>query len=158
MEPFLRVWCIIFVLMAHFSFCSHELLTKVTDLRVFPGGSVVKHPLPMQGIWVQSLVQEDATCHRTTKPMFCNYWARALEPTLCNKRSHHSEKPTYQSWRVALTLLNQRKSVHSNEDPVQPKKSDKIQALPQHCSCCCYCCHGCRSGLPPRFLYLWLAV
>ena len=25
--------------------------------------------LPMQGTWVQSLVQEDSTCHKATKPV-----------------------------------------------------------------------------------------
>ena len=28
--------------------------------------------LPVQGTWVQSLVQEDFTCHRATKPRFHN--------------------------------------------------------------------------------------
>ena len=36
--------------------------------------------LPMQGTWVQSLVWEDSTCRRATKPMYHNYWAWALEP------------------------------------------------------------------------------
>ena len=36
---------------------------------------------PMQGTWVQSLVQEDSTCHRATKPVHHNYWVHALERT-----------------------------------------------------------------------------
>ena len=61
--------------------------------------------LPKQGTRVQSLLQEDSTWHRATKPMSQNYWACALQtascnhrahmPFLCNKRSHHSEKPTH---------------------------------------------------------------
>ena len=71
--------------------------------------------LPMQGTWVQALVQEDPTCHRATKPLCHNDWARALEPAshnywahmlqllkpmclepmLHNKRSHHNEKPAH---------------------------------------------------------------
>ena len=71
--------------------------------------------LPMQGRWVQALVREDPTCHGATKPVrhnygACNlepashnYWARVpqllkperLEPVLCNKRSHCSEKPAH---------------------------------------------------------------
>ena len=43
--------------------------------------------LPMQGSWVPSLVEEDSTCCRATKPVRCN-WAWALELVLCNKRSH----------------------------------------------------------------------
>ena len=31
--------------------------------------------LPVQGIWVQSLVQEDPMCCRATKPKHHNYWA-----------------------------------------------------------------------------------
>ena len=31
--------------------------------------------LPMQGTQVQSLIQEDPTCHKATKPMHHNYWA-----------------------------------------------------------------------------------
>ena len=34
----------------------------------------------MQGTWVQSLVQEDSTCCRATKPMHQNYWAHVLQP------------------------------------------------------------------------------
>ena len=29
--------------------------------------------LPVQGTWVQSLVQEDSTCLGATKPEYCNY-------------------------------------------------------------------------------------
>ena len=39
----------------------------------FPGGTVVKNPLPMQKTWVQALVWEDPTCHGATKPMCHNY-------------------------------------------------------------------------------------
>ena len=73
--------------------------------------------LPMQGTRVQALVREDPTCCRETKPMHHNYWACALEPTshnywtrvpqllkpvllepmLCNKRSHRSEKPSHRN-------------------------------------------------------------
>ena len=44
--------------------------------------------LPMQGTRVQALVQEDPTCHGATKPA-------CLEPMLCNKRTHRSEKPAH---------------------------------------------------------------
>ena len=36
----------------------------------FPGGPVVKNPLPLQGTWVPSLAQEDSTCH---KPLCHSY-------------------------------------------------------------------------------------
>ena len=67
----------------------------------------------MQGTRVRSLVREDPTCCRATKPVRHNYWACALEPVshnywahmpqllnpvrlepvLRNKRSHRNEKP-----------------------------------------------------------------
>ena len=70
------------------------------------------HP-PMQGTWVWSFVQEDATCQGATKPVCHNYWAQALAPmrgnywacvpwllkpmrlgpVLQNKRRRWSEKP-----------------------------------------------------------------
>ena len=89
-----------------------------------------KSHLPMQEKQVQSLIWEDPTCHRATKPMGHNYWACALEPrnhnywaplhhkywslctleiVLCNKRSHHNEMPTPCGCRVAPALHNQRK-------------------------------------------------
>ena len=51
--------------------------------------------LPMQGTWVQSLVQEDSTCLRATKPTRHNGSLRALEPVLYNKGSHCNEKPEH---------------------------------------------------------------
>ena len=45
------------------------------ELKDFPGGAVVKN-LPAdagQGTQVQSLVREDPTCHRVTKPVRHNY-------------------------------------------------------------------------------------
>ena len=73
--------------------------------------------LPMQGTWVWSLAQEDATCHVATKPVHHNYWAcvlepandnywahvpqllkpTRLEPVLRSKRSHHNEKPAHRN-------------------------------------------------------------
>ena len=73
--------------------------------------------LPMQGTQVWSLIQEDPTCLRATKPVRHNYWACALEPAshnywarvpqllkpvrlepvLRNKRSHHNEKPVHRN-------------------------------------------------------------
>ena len=71
--------------------------------------------LQIQGTWVQSLVYKDSTCHGATQSVHhnylacaldtksCNDWAQvprvlkplALEPVLCNKRSHCNEKPAY---------------------------------------------------------------
>ena len=40
--------------------------------------------LPMQGTCVRALVQEDPTCHGTTKPMRHDYRACTLEPVSHN--------------------------------------------------------------------------
>ena len=69
--------------------------------------------LSMQGTQVQSLVQEDPTCRRATKPVRHNYRSHVpqvlkpacLEPVLCNKGSHHNEKPMHCN-RVAPTRRN----------------------------------------------------
>ena len=73
--------------------------------------------LPLQGTWVQALVQEDPTCRGATKPMRHNCWGcvlepvshnswahmpqllkpMRLEPVLCNKRSHRNEKPVHRN-------------------------------------------------------------
>ena len=50
---------------------------------------------PMQRMWVRSLFQEDPTGLGATKPAWHDCWACALEPVLCNKRSHLSEKPEH---------------------------------------------------------------
>ena len=39
------------------------LKTLKSQDRDFPGGPVVKNPLPLQGAWVLSLVGEDPGCH-----------------------------------------------------------------------------------------------
>ena len=57
--------------------------------------------LAMQRTQVLSLGWEDSTCHGATKPACHSYWVcvlqprkpTSLEPVLCNKKSHLSEKP-----------------------------------------------------------------
>ena len=73
--------------------------------------------LPMKGTLVRSLVQEDPTCRRATKPVCHSYWnacSRVCEPllmstgpqllklacletVLLSKRSHCNEKPLHHS-------------------------------------------------------------
>ena len=75
--------------------------------------------LPVQGPWVQSLVQEEPTRLRATMPLRHNYRSPCvLELVLRNKRSHRNEKPVHiNSW----ARRNETKSTSSNEDPVRPK-------------------------------------
>ena len=54
----------------------------------FPDGTVDKSPPASQGTQVQSLVQEDPTCHRATKPEHHNYCACALESMGRNYLAH----------------------------------------------------------------------
>ena len=58
----------------------------------------------MQETRVLSLIWEDPTCLRATKP------------ALHNKRSHGNERPTH-----STHSLQPGKSPHSEEDPAQPK-------------------------------------
>ena len=45
--------------------------------------------------------QEDPTCRGATKPVHYSDNAHP-ETVLCNKKSHHKDKPGHCSWRVAL--------------------------------------------------------
>ena len=72
--------------------------------------------LPMQGTWVQSLVQEGFTCHRATKPMCHNYWSpcslgpctTTTEPECCNHWSPHT-----QSLCISTREATTRRSPHT---------------------------------------------
>ena len=61
-------------------------------LKSDPGVSLVAQwwriRLPVQETRVRSLVLEDPTCHRATKPVSHFYWACALEPMSCNDWAH----------------------------------------------------------------------
>ena len=85
--------------------------------------------LSMQGTWVQSLVREDPTCHKATKPMCHNYWSpNTLESMLCNDRSHHSEKPLNRNWRAGPFSATREnpcaaaKTQHSKKKKKEKKK------------------------------------
>ena len=66
--------------------------------------------LPVQGTWVQSLVWEDPTSCKATKPMHPSTEVRALEPLFCNKRGHRSQRAGPCSpplgFQVALLVRN----------------------------------------------------
>ena len=88
----------------------------------FPGGSEVKN-LPARQAGVQetqvpSLVWEDPTCYRATKPTHRNCWACALEPAgynnwahvlqLLSSRSTTTELPQLLSWHTLEPVLHKR--------------------------------------------------
>ena len=68
-------------------------------LKDFPGGPVAKN-LPANA-WDMGSIPGSGkiqiTRHRGTKPTLPNYWARALEPVIHNRRSHGEEKPVHRS-------------------------------------------------------------
>ena len=67
----------------------------------------------MQEKQVQSLMWEDPTCRRATKPMHHYYWAQALEPVL-HRRSHHM--------RSLCTAREQPPLTTTREKPVQQRR------------------------------------
>ena len=48
-------------------------VTKYKNKPGLPGGPVAKNQPAMQGTWLQTLVQEDFTFHRATKPVYHSY-------------------------------------------------------------------------------------
>ena len=90
-----------------------------TEYQSFPGGSEWwRVCLPMQKIWIRSLIQEDPIRHEATKPMHHSYWASALEPTQCdywrlcpwNPAPQEAKPPEEDAralqWRVVPTHCN----------------------------------------------------
>ena len=75
----------------------------------------------MQGTRVRSLVREDPKCRGATKPLRHDYWACALEPALCNERSHRNEKPAHHTKSNPRSPQLEKAHARSNEDPMQPK-------------------------------------
>ena len=51
----------------------YKTARQIKAAKDFPGGPVVKNPLPMQGTWVQSLIQEDPTYSGAAKPVHHKY-------------------------------------------------------------------------------------
>ena len=80
--------------------------------------------LPMQGTWVRSLVQEDPTCCRATKPMHHNYSSCALEPASHNYCAHEPQllKPTH------IEPMLRSKRSHRNEKPMHHNEEQPLFA------------------------------
>ena len=70
--------------------------------------------LPVQGIWVPSLVREDLTCRGATKPESRNYWslvpkAHALQqekPPQCEAKALQLETARVEQWRPSTAKKN----------------------------------------------------
>ena len=81
--------------------------------------------LAMQGTLVWSLIWEDSTCLRATKPVCYNYQAHTLAPVLCNKKPLQWKVRALRR-RVAPTHYSQTKLECSNKDPVQLKINKQV--------------------------------
>ena len=69
--------------------CNQEIMRVGTSLVA----QWLRIHLPMKGMRVRSLVWEESTCLRATKPVYHKCWYPcALEPEL-HSRSQHNEKP-----------------------------------------------------------------
>ena len=88
----------------------------------------------MEETWIWSLIQEDATCHRATKPIHRNKWTWALEPSnrncwacvvqLLKQACPRACAPQREAWALQQSspcVLQPEKRLSSNEDPAQPK-------------------------------------
>ena len=98
----------------------------------FPGVQWLRIRLSMQGTWVQSLVWENPTRYGATKSMHHNNWSQcALEPVVCNKKSHHNEKARTPQWRQASLTAQKAASSHlcspTRESPCAAPKNQRSQ-------------------------------
>ena len=60
----------------------------------------------------------------TPEPVCCNYWSPcALQPVLCNRRSHHKQQLMHCSYRVAPAVGNQRTPVQQPRPSTAEKES-----------------------------------
>ena len=89
--------------------------------------------LPMQGTRDWSLVQEDPTCCRATKPTCHNYWAHVLqllnltppEPMLRNKRKHRKWEACAPQWKSSPCSPQLEKAHVQQQRPNATKKKKK---------------------------------
>ena len=83
----------------------HSQINKYLKNRDFPGGPVVKN-LPANAGDMGSIPGPgNSLMLQSDMPMCHNYWSpHTLQPRLCNKRSHHNEKPKTKSSPHTLQL------------------------------------------------------
>ena len=77
----------------------------------FPGGPEVKNPPANSGSQIQSLLQEDPTCHSAAKPVYHSYCASAPEPVSCHywgpcaPRAHTLQQEKPPQWEACALQL-----------------------------------------------------
>ena len=119
----------------------YKILIKLIKNVGLPWWSRLRICLAIQGHWfypwsrkTPHAVGQLSPCTTTNEPMFwilratttkptCQiYWNPSpQEPVFCSKRGHRNEKPSHHNQRVIPECHKERKPMHSNKDPVQPK-------------------------------------
>ena len=100
----------------------HSVKKKKKSLRASLVAQWWRIHLPMQEMWVWSLVQEDPTCHGATKPVHRYYWPCALEPGSCNYWSPSALEPR-STTREATTTRRLYIAIKSSPSLMQLKKA-----------------------------------
>ena len=111
--------------------------------------------LPMQESWVRTLVREDSTHPRATKPVHHNYWTSALEPgshsywrlhapelVLQTREATTVRSPSTSNKRIPSTFRNNRKSQRSNKIQHSQKWNNNLK---QNTNKILYNHHSCTS-------------
>ena len=91
----------------------------------------------MQGTRVWSLLREDPTYCRATKPTHHNYWACALEPASHNYWSLRALEPMRRNyWAHVPQLLSPRATTTETHvpEPVLRNKRSHHNEKPAHCN------------------------
>ena len=94
------------------------------------GGSLVVQQLrihlPVQGTWVRSLVQEDPTCCRATKPVCHSYWSHTSQsPGSAIREATSMRSPCTATIEYSL-LIATRKSPHTAMKTQHSQKTNKL--------------------------------
>ena len=94
------------------------------------GGSLVVQQLrihlPVQGTWVRSLVQEDPTCCRATKPVCHSYWSHTSQsPGSAIREATSMRSPCTATIEYSL-LIATRKSTHTAMKTQHSQKTNKL--------------------------------
>ena len=123
------------------SLCSKKKTRRIHNtLKVIFGTFLVVQQLgiwlPVQGTPVWSLVLEDSTCHKATKPVYHNYWhcSRAGDVQLLSPYATTTEACVPQSLcsttRDATTVRNLPPQLESSPCSQQPAKACTQQQRP----------------------------
>ena len=90
--------------------------------------------LPVQGTWVRALVQEFPTCRGVTKSVSHTYWSPCAWSPCSVTRETTAMRSSHTATRSSpCSPQLEKKPVHSNEDPTQPKINKLIKKKKRNC-------------------------